>query len=456
MVGSLEKIAEVDELDKFVENFSNRYNSERRFRDIIHTYFNLKGFEKLKLDVSGFIFPGWYRRKTDEMIRDYAVEIRQKAIKAKELKDELARIRKAEEELQRKAIEKRNAEQKYLEAQREYETVQRQKEGEKRQAQQELNGNVYEEEKRRKEAEANITKSTDAEELARQHLIKFAKSSSLVKVRDDGTFVFNETNLLKKLEDVFLDEVVEGIEKEDGSGGFVAKTKQAYDGTISYFAEIEDLSELPDVDWHQSIIYSRSMGFKNPRFPYLISGKYEGRAKTSLDTAIIFDRSGSMNQNGRIDAARKTALATSALMRKLNPKNETFMACYNGELTELTSKDVLSVQPDDGTDTAMALTWLLTKLNGRGPSFAYLITDGLPNSVEDAVKAATQFQRYPEIMLRMFLVDGNEESRKAIKAIGRAAGPDTKVVCVDNYQLAGGAIRDLSSAIKQMQYASQI
>jgi hypothetical protein len=456
MVNSLESLAQVDDMDKFVDSFSQRYKSERRFRDIIHTYFNLKGFEKLSLDIGGFILPGWYKRKTDEMIKEYAGEIRRKAVKAREIKEQIARIRKAEEDLRKKEQERREAETKYFQAQSDYENLQRQKESEKSMAQQELNGNISVEERKRREAETNITKSTDAEEIARQHLIQFAKRSSLVRVKDDGSFVFNETNLMKKLEDIFLEEIVEGIEKEDGSGGFVSKTKQSYDGTIAYFAEVEDLSELPNVDWHQSIIYSRSMGFRYPRFPYLISGKFEGKGKTSLDTAIIFDRSGSMEGNGRIDAARKTALATSALMRKLNPKNETFLACYNGGLNELTPKEVLSIQPDDGTDTALAMSWLLNKLKNRGPSFAYLITDGLPNSVDETVKVAREFQKYPNIMLRMFLVDGNEQSKDIIRTIGRAAGPDTKVVCVDNYQLAGGAIRDLSSAIKQMQYASTI
>jgi hypothetical protein len=464
MVNTLEKISEVDNIDKFIESFSNRYSSEKRFRNIVHKHLKIKGIEKLGLSIGGVIRPGWYKQKTSEMIKEYAIQIREKTIQAKELKEEIARIREAEKELKEREKEKNNAEFTYSKAQEEYYTIQNQKELKEREAKEKLNNHLSEEEIKEKENKAKINKLTSAEEIAKEQLIQFTKNSSFIKKKDDGSFVFNEPILIKKLEDIFLEEIVEGIEKESGSKGFLGRTKKDYDGVLAYYAEIESLSELPNVNWEESIIYSRSKGFRYPTFPYLISGKFEKRGRTTLDTALIFDRSYSMNEGEnekrKIIAARKTALATNALMRKLNPKNETFLACYNQGLTELTSKEVLNIEPDDGTDTALALNWLLDKLKDRGPSFAYLITDGLPNSLEDSIKAAENFKRYPNIMLRLFLIYGNdkyenERSKQNIKAIGKAAGLNTKVSCVYSNQLATGAIKDLSLGINEMRYISE-
>jgi len=89
-------------------------------------------------------------------------------------------------------------------------------------------------------------------------------------------------------------------------------------------------------------------------------------------------------------------------------------------------------------------------LSDSGPSIAYLITDGDPNHLEETVASAKKFTNHPNVMLRIFLIDGNKETEGKIRKIGRAAGPPTKVIPVKNYQLSGGVIRDVAKAISEM------
>ncbi len=241
---------------------------------------------------------------------------------------------------------------------------------------------------------------------------------------------------------------------QEGASGFMASVKNSYDGLIAYYAEIDELSELPNVEWRQSIAYSRAHGYRYPQFPYLISGKTDdssSRGRASIDTALSLDISGSMRDDGRFSVGQKTALALSALMRRMNPRNNTYLSVFNYHLEPVTSLKLLrEVKPDGGTLTELALEWLIGTLKDSRPSIAYLMTDGRPNNIEATVMAARKFRDYPNILLRIFLIDGDAESEEIIRQIGRAAGPSTKVIPVKNYQLPSGLIKEISQAIKGM------
>jgi len=216
---------------------------------------------------------------------------------------------------------------------------------------------------------------------------------------------------------------------------------------------MRDLSDLPQVDWTKSIILSRTRGYRTPQHPYLVAGKFEGRGKVSLDTAIAIDNSRSMMNNNRLDAARKTGLAVSALMRKLNPDNETFLAKYSDRLDEISSAELMKLRISGATRTDLALKWGLEKLSGRGPSFFYLVTDGVPypySAEKNCYKIAEQYKQHSDIMLRVFLIDGNDNAKKIIRKIGKAAGESTKVIPVESRKLASGVMKELSESMNDM------
>lgn len=436
-------------LEEYVGRFSARYKKEETFRTIVHEYLGIGRWSKLKLSLSKVFSRSRHEKKIDSLIHTYAKKVRDELMVAVEVKKELESLKPVEQQVEEKkaivqemTVSQQQIEWEYQQALAEETTL-------KEQAERAFQENVVKEQVRVAEARVVIEQKTNAQELVKAKLKEALVKSPLVKVDEQGVLRFDEQKMVSRLEDMFLNEIVEGIERDDGTG-FLAKTKVAFGGLIAYWAGIEDLCELPHVDWVQSAILSRTKGYKVPTFPYLIAGKGEERGRASVTTAATFDTSGSMRDNNRLVIAQKTMLATVALMRKLNSNNKTYSSHFNNDVHEVTSKEILQLRAEGGTSTDAALNWLYKKLKDEGPSIAYLITDGEPSvPIASVEKAATKF-RDSAIMLRIFLIDGNKGTEDIIRRVGRAAGPRTKVVPVKNYELGGGVMRDISSVFREM------
>lgn len=444
---------ELPPLEKYTEKFRERYSNEEAFRNLVHKYLGIKGLRKAKLGISKVFFPSWYRSQAETLINEYALRIREELAVALEARKELLALKKVEQELVQEAsrIETQTEEAKGTAV--EYSALSQQRDEAVRGIESQADSRLSEERSRVEGQKERVVQLTDSTQLVQSKVRAHIMNSPLVKIDELGNLAFDEQKMMDKLEDVFLNEIIEGIEAEEGRG-FIGRTKSTFEGLIAYWDEIEELSELNLVDWVQSAILSRTRGFRIPTFPYLAVPKYTQEKKlgrTSIDTAVIVDASESMAHRGRWAAAQKTTLATHALMRKLNPRNVTHLAVYNGNVTQVSSKDIMcNVQPYNGTQTDLALQWLLEKLKNSGPSLAYLVTDGLPNDVGAAAAVAKKFADVPYIKLRIFLIDGSEESEAAIRSIGNAAGRGTKVIPVKNYEFAGGMIKDISKALGEM------
>ncbi|HLC66905.1 MAG TPA: vWA domain-containing protein, partial [Candidatus Nanoarchaeia archaeon] len=299
-----------------------------------------------------------------------------------------------------------------------------------------------------------IVQQTDAEQIVRSALTAHLKRSPYLTVDSAGALTFDERKLVQRLESLFLTEIVDGIEQEEGRG-FLTRARQRFEHVLSHWGEMEDLSEIAEVDWIESIILSRIRGYRVPVFPHFVVAKYEERPKNALgkksvDTALAIDSSGSMDDNYRFEVAKKAAMATTALLRQLNPKNATYVSHFNNEVYDLSSPELLrQTNAGGGTRTEKALEWMIERLKDSGPSLAYLITDGDPNDVTATIAAAGKFKERP-ILLRIFLVDGNARTEEIIREIGRAAGPRTKVIPVRYDALGKDVLRDVSTSIGQM------
>ncbi len=461
---------EVLPLEEYVTRFTNRYSGEPSFQETVHKHLKLGGWRKRKLKLSKFFWRSRYKKQTDEIIKEYATKIREESVDAYKLQQELISLRKSEEELKSKAegviktVETKDT------TEEEVLRLQNKKAEELTEAEKAILAKKEEEERIKREQEEEIKRKTEAKALVQEQLKKFISNSPLVQV-DNGVVKFDENKLTEKLSDLFLAEIVAGIEKDDGVG-FMSKVKSNYESAITFHDQIEDLTELPDVDWVQSTIFSRTEGYEYPTYPFLMSGKRSlqmERGKVSIDTAICLDTSGSM-KGDRMAIASKTTLATHALMRQLNPKNNTFLAHYSENLYPLTPPELAKMGENDpigGTATYKALDWLLETLKDKPVGIAYLITDGAPcNAANDAIEltieAAEKFKAHTNISLRIFFIDAGideetmtEEQIKEVKArqeivrkFGMAAGPNTKIIPVEDYQLASGMIKDVDQAIQ--------
>ncbi len=448
-------------LEDYITTFSLRYEREETFQEMVHKYLSLRRGRKLKLALGKMFGTQWYKEQTSQLVKEYAVKIRDESEKAVDVRRELEELERTTRELEEGADIIVKTEEEKDQAGAQLVQVKQEADG----AVQRLES-AYEEKKQEEEVRVQIRKGelaqqADVGQMIAARLKRQVAKSSLVKVDEEGRLSFDEELIMRRLEDLMLDEVIEGIEKE-GTTGFLSKMVQSYTGVISKWDQIEDLGELPNVDWTQSIIYARTKGYKVPVFPYMIVGKAAERARGQIDTALTVDTSGSMGRENihRFQVAGKMALSVHGLMRKLNPSNAVFFSHYNNALFPTTMKEFMrSVVPDGYTRTDLALEWLLQTLIPRGPSLAYLVTDGAPyggermdteTTVRRCLEVAGKFQQHPYIKLRIFLIDGNRETEEIIRQIGRAAGSETKILPVKNYQLAGGVIKDISQAIGEM------
>lgn len=444
--------------------FYKRYVRESTFREMVHDYLGLSIFQKGGLKLGKVFRKKWYGRRTKELIYTYAEHIRTEQEKVQELEKEKAELQKAEEEIHRREEELKKAESSQREAYLKYGKAEAEKKAAVTAVETTVSQKVQEEEGRANEELRQLRQEKDARLLVQQKLTEHLTSSPLLKINAAGVIEFNEEKLVQRLEDLFLKEIVDGIEKESGSG-FISNTIRQYNEVISHWDELEELGEIGRVDWVRSMIYSRSKGYRRPTFPYLIAAKHEETRKTGrgqVASANIVDSSGSMKNNNRWQAAIKMELAAVALMRKLNPDNKTYSAHFNDAVYPVSSAELLRLMdrtPKGGTRTDLALEWLLNTLKEAGPAIANLTTDGYPECnpyefkseelfMKRVYETARRFRDYPLIKLRIFGVDLDESTKAIVRYIQKEAG--AKVCFVDSQRLGKEVIKDYAAAIGEM------
>ena len=452
-VASIQQITAESIID--TETLLQRYKSEAPFRDIVHQYMRVPWRKKVALSLTKTVSKSRYQKQVHALITNYAQRIHEDEEHAKVMVKDMEELSSIEQEMKKKDGEITEETKAVQNTEREYALI-----AEEKVANEDATRQAIVEEQRRIEEEkekalAIAKEKLDARAIVTENVKNILKQSSLLQVSENGTMKFHEEKLVSRLQDIFLDEVISDVETTTGSTGFFSKLVTSYNGLLTHHAEIEDLDELPSVDWHQTVIYSRTKGYRRPQFPYFISGKYQEKGKINVNTAIAIDTSNSMSDNKRLDVAKKTGLALHALMRRIHPENMTSLATFDNKVKERTPEELYNAKVNDYTYTYDALDWLREKLEGNGLGIAYLITDGAPFNragpdIHKTVHAATEYAALHNIMLRIFLVDGNIETEDIIRKVGRAAGRNTKIIPVKNYTLASGVIKDIADVIKDM------
>ncbi len=436
-------------LEDFVNLFARKYKRSKLFQNKVLNYLDIGKIQRLDLGVSKRFLKGRYQKKTDEIIRNYATLV-YKDLKSDDVIEEKA------EELQETADTKEEHEKKIAETKEAIEKTSKDLEEskvtyeqEKLQTEQGFTERIQKSESQRLEKRQEIAQKNDVEEIVKKTFKDHLQSTGLVSLNEAGELAFDERQMMDALEDSFLEEILNGINSKQS--GFMRKLKRRYDGLINHFDEIEDPNQMAEANWTLSYINSVSRGYRYPTYPFIVVPKRSRLDKCYLDTALAIDSSGSMWDNHRWDAAVKVTLAMHSLMRKLNPNNKTYLAHYCYRLQALdTITFYKTIKPGGGTRTNEALEWLLETLDPHVPSLAILTTDGSPDDVDLAIKAAKRFKERPLTLLSMFLIDGNARTENITRKLGKAAGPDTTVIPVKNYELAAGVILNVPSMLKKM------
>ena len=439
-------------LEHYVMRFIRNYHRIESFRNDVHKYINLSGIERFKLGAASIFLPSWHKKTTNAMIEKYATHIRTDLERIVEVQKELIALQGEQESEKDKAEYLQITEQEKIAIEQKKYQVEVEKDLEKRRIEDEMQKKLLEEQERAEREKALIEEKTNAEAIVKARLEEQLLSIPGI-VQTDRGIEFDDTKMAQSLEEIFLDEIVSDIEREENPG-FMYRLKQLYDGAITHYEEITDPSELPRVDWMQSAILSRMRGYRRPVFPHLVVGRgeeYKKIAVNTIDTAIALDISGSMDENSRFAIAQKATLALHALMRRQNPENKTSLAVYNSVVQQVTTAQLMKdVKPYNGTGTEKAIEWLVTTLSESPLGIAYLITDGAPNNQQATIDSAKKFREHDNLLFRIFLIDGNSSTEEITRQVGYAAGQTTKVLPVKNYRLANGLIKDVADALGDM------
>ncbi|MBI5065584.1 hypothetical protein HZA97_05090, partial [Candidatus Woesearchaeota archaeon] len=75
--------------------------------------------------------------------------------------------------------------------------------------------------------------------------------------------------------------------------------------------------------------------------------------------------------------------------------------------------------------------------------------------MELAEAAARKYRDHPNVRLRIFFIDGDQASTEMMRKIARAAGNDTKIIPIKNYQLAAGTLKEVQDVLGEMYSANE-
>jgi Mg-chelatase subunit ChlD len=177
--------------------------------------------------------------------------------------------------------------------------------------------------------------------------------------------------------------------------------------------------------------------------------------RSSLSHVIlIFDKSGSMEENNRIQAAKKAVLALYKAIKHRNSQNIVDFIAFDSTVQVMDLLSAWRSSPSGFTNTAEALSTAhqLIKDSVADRKLIYLITDGLPEAYTDprsgepragnlekslsfAVKAANKFKKIFGLKLTIILLEPKEEVyTEAAGTIAKAAGGS--VMVTDPHDLA--------------------
>jgi Mg-chelatase subunit ChlD len=173
----------------------------------------------------------------------------------------------------------------------------------------------------------------------------------------------------------------------------------------------------------------------------------KAQAEGAIDAVVALDISGSMNDGGRIEVARRTGLALAAYLQRLNPENTLrYIVFGNSRVNEVDAVDYYEVCAKGDTPMAGAIALGRKMLQeGRSSSkLLYVISDGNPN-VGDVLAEAAAFNN-PNHYLRFILMGVDTQSVANCKAIADAAGRNSRILPVRADKIDIAVFEDFASA----------
>ncbi|UCE36255.1 MAG: VWA domain-containing protein [Thermoplasmata archaeon] len=176
---------------------------------------------------------------------------------------------------------------------------------------------------------------------------------------------------------------------------------------------------------------------------------------------LMFDKSGSMDENQRIVAAKKAVLALYKAIKERNPRNVVDLVAFDTEVKVMDLLEVWKSEAKGFTNTGEAIKTARSLLqeSSADRKLVYLITDGLPEAYSDngkvfagdtdkslkyAVNQAKELSYISNVYLTMILLE--PEKKLYVNAANRiVSASNGKTVVVEPQELAAEMIMDFVS-----------
>ena len=157
-------------------------------------------------------------------------------------------------------------------------------------------------------------------------------------------------------------------------------------------ARLRRLEEISHLDVPSSLLEARLTGSRH--IDESTSYVYREVTSERVHVVVAFDRSGSMEENGKLEAAKKALLALYVAVRQRYPDATIDVLAFDNTVAALDLVELWECRPGAFTNTAEALraAHLLLQASRASRRELYLITDGLPEAYTDAEGAVRSGQ----------------------------------------------------------------
>ncbi|MBN1390701.1 MAG: VWA domain-containing protein [Candidatus Thermoplasmatota archaeon] len=310
----------------------------------------------------------------------------------------------------------------------------------------------------RKKAEQMTTEQMRTELLQTLAHMGYVQSSR----RSDS---LEEASLQWEITEALVDKFSEFIFSElmqRSTGLRDRRGKQVSDVGVYEKARMRTVSEEPRMDFLSTIVNAR-VNHPGDRSIEPFDVIVQREITTSeLHCVILVDVSGSMEENKRLDAAKRSVLALSQAVKRENPRNKVDIISVSTRAKPVTLKEVMSLEPHGFTNhqEGFALARAILESSRSDRYMLFLITDGLPEayiditgkpvagdlqkSMDMALAEVNALKRIPDLYFEMFLLEPEDERFvSAARRIAKAAEGD--MIVADPKELAYQVIDEFLS-----------
>jgi Mg-chelatase subunit ChlD len=345
------------DLEKWEEEMDKKLDEDPHLQNAVNKRLSDRyGYDSGRIQLKRSYDPKWYKEEARKLLEE---EIRTRA------------------ELKKKELESKRSEMSRSQAQRK-ERV--------RKLREEIMLKEKEFEKEGEESSRKLEKLTHEE--MKLELINTLSSMGYLErsggrgTLEDASIEWEVTEaLVEKFSEFILAEVM-----EKRSGMKDRRGRQISDAGVYEKARMRTIAEEPRMDMLQTMVNARTNHPGDRSIEPFDIVVHREVTTSELHGVILVDVSGSMEENMRIEAAKRSVLALTQAIKRENPRNKVDIISVSTRARAVTLKEIMSLEPHGFTNhqEGFALARSLFEGSRSDRHLLFLITDGLPEAYLEA------------------------------------------------------------------------